>query len=133
GFVVAPLHVRENAFPLPRQFRLAAFLREAVQQHFPHALGQFSPRRVELELELLGERGEDHTAEVSVGLAPREHDALEDGDSRIAKYELRARRPARAEAAARRARPERRVEREVSGLELRHREAAVRAAVLLAE
>src|SRR3712207_7890619 len=46
-------------------------------------------------------RSEDHLAQVSVRLSPREHDALEDGDLRIAEDELLAHLLREAEARAR--------------------------------
>ena len=133
GLVVAALHVREDPFPLSRRFGIAALLREAVEQDFLHARGELSPGHVELELQLLRERGKDHPAQISVGLAPREHHALEERDARVAEHEFGARRAAGAESAARGAGAEGRVEREVARLELGHRDAAGGAAVLLAE
>ena len=58
GLVVAALHVGEDPLPLPGGLRIAALLRESVEQDLLHARRELSPRRVELELELLGERRE---------------------------------------------------------------------------
>src|SRR6185436_19782068 len=102
-----------------------------VQQLLPDFGTELSPRRIQIEAELLGETGKNHLFQIAVGLTPGQDDTLEDADAGIAKYELLAHLPAGAESTARRASPERRVEREVAGLELGERDAALRAAVPL--
>ena len=92
-----------------------------------------APRRVEIELELLGERRENRLAQMSARLAPRENHALENRDARVAEDELFGDFVLHAEAAAARARAEGRVERELPRLELGEREPARRAAVALGE
>jgi len=130
GLLVAPLDVAED--PLPRR-GLALLRRQAVQQRLLHLGRQLPPPDVELELERLGEPGEDHAPQVAVRLAPGQDDALEDRDRRIAEDELRAHLLPHPEAAARRARAEGRIEREVPRLELGHRGAAGGAAEALGE
>jgi hypothetical protein len=130
---VTPLDVRENALPLPFGFRLTALLRVTEKERLLRLRGNFPPRRIELELQLLREPRENHATQVAIGFSPREDDALENRDARIPEHELGARGTARAESAATRTGAKRRVERKVTGLELRQREATVRAAVLLAE
>ena len=123
---------------IPSHFPAAAFAEHAfsrrpVEQNLARLLRELAPWRVEIESELLGESGKDHLLEISVGLTPRQHDALEDADARVAEYELLAHFAAGAESAAGGAGAERRVEREVARLELRERDAADRAAVSLGE
>ena len=114
--------------------RLAAgFPVDAVEEAVAHPLRQVVPRRIQIELELLGEPRQDDASQIPVGFSPRQDDALENRQARVAEDELFAHLVPRAEAAARGARAERRVEREVSRLELRHRDAARRAPVALRE
>src|SRR6185436_2788205 len=102
-----------------------------VQQLLPDFGAELSPRRIQIEAELLGETGKNHLLQITVGLTPGQDDTLENADAGVAKYELLAHLAARAESTARRAGPERGVEREVAGLELGKRNAAFRAAVPL--
>ena len=131
GLGVPTLHVGEDAFPARLVFAL--LLGRAEEELELHAVGELTPGRVEFELELLGEPGEDHATQVTVGLAPWEDHALENGDRRVAEDQLWARGTLGAEPAAGRAGAEGRVEGEVARLELGHGNATVGAAVLLAE
>src|SRR6266566_9654891 len=88
----------------------SAFPACTIEELFPHLGIQLSPRLVEIESELLGESGQNHLLEVSVGLAPGEDDALEDGDAGIAQYQLFAHFAAGAAATAGGTGPKRRVE-----------------------
>src|SRR5450432_3650040 len=142
SFVVAALHVREHALPraleiAARRARLDAELRllagGSVQNQRARFRGKRTPRRVEIELELLRQRGEDRLAQMPARLTPREDDALEDRDARVAEDELFGHFVLHAESAAARAGTEGRIERELPRLELGEREPARRAAVALGE
>ena len=154
AFVIAPLDVSDDAFPgalggdlggrfggglgggaLHRLLDGLACTRrriaDALQQLLTHLRGNFPPRLVEIEAELLGEAGENHLAHVAIGLAPRQHDALKDRDARIPQDQILADRARGAEPAAHLAGAERRVEGEVTRLELRHGDSTRRTAIAL--
>ena len=59
-----------------------------------------APRRIQVELELTREGRQHHLAQIAGGLAPREHDALENGKARIAEDERLAHASPCAEATA---------------------------------
>src|SRR3954464_9545317 len=105
----------------------------SVKKFFSDFRTQLSPRRIEIESELLGESGQNHLLQIAIRLSPREDDTLEDADARIAENELLAHFATRAESTTRRTGAERRVEREVARLELRKRDAAFGAAVSFRE
>ncbi len=88
---VAALDVAQDAFParLVLAAELLALVAEldllaldAVEQRLPRRGRQLLPRRVEVELQLAAQRGQDHLAQVAARLAPRQHHALEDRDVR---------------------------------------------------
>ncbi len=89
GLLVAPLDVAEDPLP-PRLVLAAELLRlvlevellplDAVEERLAHAGRQPPPRRVEVELQLLGERGRDDLPQVAAQARPRQDHALEDGD-----------------------------------------------------
>ena len=110
--------------PVPIAARRAAAAGAPSRDSLPHGVLRSKP-------ELFASPGRIDLAHVAVGLPPRQHDAFENRDARIAEDELLADRARRAEPAARFARAEGRVEREVSRLEFRQRDAAHRAAVTL--
>src|SRR5207237_10765231 len=83
--------------------------------------------------ELLGETRQNHSFQIAVWPTPGQNHSLENPAARIAKNQLFADSAARAEPAAGWARTERRVERKMTGLELRQRDSALGTAVLLGE
>ena len=140
--VVAALHVREH--PFPRAFEVAArasrvdaelglLPRRAVENERLRFRREISPRRIEIELELLRQRRENRLAQMPARLSPRENDALENRDARVAEDELFGDFVLHAEAAAAGAGAEGRVEGELARLELGEREPARRTAVALGE
>ena len=154
ALVVAPLHMGDDAFPRAFRGRLRCGLggrlggrtlhglldrlagarrcvTDTMEQLLTDLRGDLPPRFVEIEAELLGEAGENHLPHVAVGLAPRQHHALEDRDARVAQNQIIADRARGAEPTAHLARAEGRVEGKVTRLELRHRNATRRAAVAL--
>src|SRR6185295_2208727 len=134
GLLVAPFDVVEHPFPfraLGRRARAPAarVLGGAVENRVAHGLGQLTPRRVEVELELPRQRRQHDLPQIPARLSPWQDHSLENRDARVAEDELFAHLSSRAEAAALRARAKRRVEREVPRLELGERDAARRTAV----
>src|SRR4029078_4738416 len=111
----------------------ARFLRRPVEDRIAHRLWQLAPRRVEIELDVTRERREHDLPQISARLSPGENHTLENRDARIAEDELFAHLPPRAESTAFRTGAERRVEREMSRLELGKRDSARRTAVPLGE
>src|SRR5690606_1768610 len=139
---VASHDVREHALPwlAVRARRAARTVREldlalarAVQDAVARLLRQLAPRRVRVEVVVLRESGNHRLAQVARRLAPRQDHTLEDRDDRVTDHEIRTHLATRAEAAAAVARTVRRVERELSRLELGHARAAVHAGVAFAE
>ncbi len=137
---VAAFDVGDHA--LPRALVLAAELPRlhpdggalaagSVEDDVAHLRRELAPRRVEVELELLRQRGEDGSAQMSGWLAPRQDHAFQDRDPAIAEDEILAHFHSRSEAAALLTGAERRVERELARLELRKRGTTFRAAVAL--
>ena len=108
---------------------------KAVQQLVAETGGQLLPRRLQLHLVLLGDPREDlvvvHDRHVS-GATPGMY-AFAEGERLVGDHEILVEVEDGAETAARRARPERRVEREVARLQLVEGDAAVGAGVLLGE
>ena len=82
---------------------------------------------------MLRQPRQNDLAQVAVGFAPRENHAFEDRDARITEDQLFTHAARGAEPTAHLARAERRIEREVSGLELGHADAAGGTAVALRE
>ena len=104
-----------------------------MQNRVAHRLRHVSPRRVEIELELPGERRQHHFPEVALRLTPRDDHALEQRDSRISQDQLFADATSCPQATAGGARAKGRVERKVARLQLRQRDATHRAAISLRE
>src|SRR2546422_8232846 len=101
---------------------------------FPYTtLFRSLPGRVEIELEGVGERRQNHLPHVATGLPPRQDHPLEDGKARVAENQIGVHLPAGAESGALGASAERRIERELPRLELGEREPARRAGVALRE
>src|SRR5690606_6465642 len=140
--LIATHHVREHALP-----RLAVCARSAartvgelhlaptgaVHDTAAYLLRQLAPRRVRIELIVLGQAGDDGLAQMPGRFTPRQDDTLEQRDDRIPNDECGADLATRAETAASVARAVGRVERELSRLQLGHARAAVNARVALAE
>ena len=135
GLAVAALDVPEHAFPFALVVALAPATvgREAeapgraVHEGLPRRLRVLAPGGVELEPERLREGGQHHLPEIARRLAPGEDHALEDGDTGIAQDQVDVHFLPRAQAVAVGAHAEGRIEGELPGLELRHREPADRA------
>src|SRR4051794_28461076 len=104
-----------------------------MDQRALHVARQLSPWRVQLELELTRECGEQDLSQVAAGLTPRQDHTFENRDARIAEQQIFGHATARTKSAAGRTGAEGRVEREVTRLQLREGDAADRAAILLRE
>jgi len=104
-----------------------------VEQRVLGGLTVLRPGSIQLELERLGERREHDFSQVSARLAPGQDDSLEDGDARISQDQLGVHLPPSAHTMTIGARAERRIEGELSRLELRQGETADRAGEALGE
>jgi hypothetical protein len=99
GFAIAALDERQHAFPRALIFAVE-FLGVQPERHLAaggaeqhdiaHFLREIAPRRVEIELVLLGERRQHRLAQVAGRLAPRQDHTLEDRDARVAQDQLLA-------------------------------------------
>src|SRR5439155_11020115 len=99
--------------------------RRSLQQHFARGRGQVPPGGVQVELERARQTRKDHLAEVPSRLTPRQHHPLEKRETRIAEHELGVHLAAGAQPGAIRTRAERRVEGELTRLELGQRQPAL--------
>ena len=67
-----------------------AFPTGAIKKFVLHLRTELTPGRIEIEPQLPGEAGQNHLLEIAIGLAPRQDDPLQNGDTRVAEYELLA-------------------------------------------
>ena len=136
GLAIAPLEVRQDAFPRVRALRggafrvdvaeLDLFLAAAPEQRVAHGFGQVVPRRLDVETEVPGERL-DQLEVIRVATVPAAHRPAREREARIDDHARRIEELLHAEAAARAACTVRVVEREEPRLEFREAVAADRA------
>ena len=104
-----------------------------MEDHLPDRFLEITPGRIEIEAVRLREGRQDRLAQVASRLPPRKHHALQDRDAGVPEHEVGVRLTSGAEPVAIGAHPERRVERELTGLEFLEGVAAEGAGKLLRE
>ena len=123
--VVLPADQLERTLPLQ--------LGVSLQDRGLLVVRELTPRTVEVEAVLLGQRRQELPGPSSGRDTPWQDDALQDGNALVSDRERTVRLETHSEAVAGRTGPVRRIERELPGLELWNADAALGTGVVLAE